>query len=267
MIHPRLSINALCSIRWSFEQDLDLWRRIGVHHAGLLISKLEGDRKAKGQLLRGAGIRPTTIVCGGFDLSAPDSWSETRKILNGALEFAAEYGCESVYFPPGCGTGSPWDEVVAQLGKAVAPCVRYSQLCGVRLGIEPSLRVNVSFINSLRDAVDVCRQTGLAVVADFGNCWMEQDLHDVLQRASPHLCLIQITDMATQSAVKPGSCRVQIGDGDLPLQRLLHAVLDTGYRGYFDLEVLGPDVEAEGYDRAVTRGVKRASALLTRMNL
>ena len=62
MMHPRLSVNALSSIKWSFEEDLALWRRLGVHHAGLLISKLDGDRRAKGQQLKAAGIRPTSAA-------------------------------------------------------------------------------------------------------------------------------------------------------------------------------------------------------------
>ena len=55
MMHSRLSINALSSFNWSFDQDLALWKELGVHHAGLLISKMEPDREAKVAQLRAAG--------------------------------------------------------------------------------------------------------------------------------------------------------------------------------------------------------------------
>jgi hypothetical protein len=44
-------------------------------------------------------------------------------------------------------------------------------------------------------------------------------------------------------------------------------VIDTGYRGLFDLEVLGPVIEAEGYAPALRRGVARASSLLEELGL
>ena len=38
MTHPRLSVDAMSSFGWSFDQDLALWTDLGVRHAGLLIS-------------------------------------------------------------------------------------------------------------------------------------------------------------------------------------------------------------------------------------
>jgi sugar phosphate isomerase/epimerase len=60
---------------------------------------------------------------------------------------------------------------------------------------------------------------------------------------------------------------VHIGEGELPLKRLLRDVLDAGYQGLFDLEVLGPAIEAEGYAPALRRGVERASAFLAEAGL
>ena len=64
----------------------------------------------------------------------------------------------------------------------------------------------------------------------------------------------------------PGG-RVHIGEGELPVRRLLQDVLDAGYQGLLDLEVLGPAIEAEGYAPSLRRGVDRASSLLAEMGL
>ena len=263
MIHPRLSVNALSSFNWSFDQDLALWQELGVHHAGLLISKIADDRETKVARLRAAGIRPTTVVCGPFALAAPESWAATRASLIETLDLVAAMGGGTVYSPPGRTTGAPWQEVLEVFCEAVAPCVAHAKRCGVRLGIEPSLRTDASFVNTMRDAIDVAARTGVALVADFGNCWMERDLREVLKRAGPHICLVQICDVQIGGLGKPTpGGRVHIGEGELPLERLMQSVLDTGYEGYFDLEVLGPAIEAEGYAPALRRGVDRASALL-----
>jgi sugar phosphate isomerase/epimerase len=45
------------------------------------------------------------------------------------------------------------------------------------------------------------------------------------------------------------------GDGDIPLEHLLAQLLDAGYQGVFDLELIGPRIEAEGYEPAIRRGL------------
>ena len=52
------------------------------------------------------------------------------------------------------------------------------------------------------------------------------------------------------------------GDGDLPVGRFIQAALDTGYKGAFELEMVGPKIEAEGYEPALRRAVERANLLL-----
>ncbi|CAN7410799.1 sugar phosphate isomerase/epimerase [Phenylobacterium sp. LjRoot219] len=263
MTHPRLSISALSSFHWSFEQDLALWRELDLPWAGLLISKIADDIPGKVQRVTEAGIRISTVVTGAFDLAAPKTWEAQRGLLRSVFDALAATGGGTVYLPPGRTTGAPWGEVLEVFAAAVAPSVEEARSRGVRLGFEPSLRTDVSFVNTLRDAVDVSERTGLGLVADFGNCWMERDLAQVLQRAAPHICLAQICDVLIGAPGRPSpGGRAHIGEGELPVRRLLQEVLATGYQGPFDLEVLGPEIEKEGYGSAIRRGAQLASALL-----
>lgn len=264
MTHPRLSIDSLSSFSWSFEQDLALWRELDVCWAALLISKIADDIPGKIRRVTDAGISISTVVTGSFDLAAPQGWDSHRDQLCTVFDALAATGGGTVYFPPGRTTGAPWGEVLDVFAEAVAPSVADAASRGIRLGFEPSLRTDASFVNTLRDAVDVSERTGLGLVADFGNCWMERDLAQVLQRAAPHICLAQICDVVIGGPGRPPpGGRVHIGEGELPVDRLLQEVLATGYQGPFDLEVLGPVIEQEGYDSAVRRGVRLASEFLT----
>jgi sugar phosphate isomerase/epimerase len=262
MVHPRLSISALSSFGWSFDQDLALWRELGARWAGLLVSKIDDDVPGKLGRLAAAGIRPSTVVCGGFDLAAPAGWEQHRAQLRALVDGLAEVGGGTAYVTPGRSTGAPWGEVLELLAEAVAPAVAHAETRGVRLAFEPSLRTDVSFVNTLRDAVDVAERTGLGLIVDFGNCWMERDLAKVLQRAAPHIALVQICDVVIGGAGRAPGGRVHLGEGELPLKRLMSEVLATGYAGPFDLEVLGPAVEAEGYEAALRRGAALASEFL-----
>ena len=40
-MHPRLSVNAICSMKQSLEDDLILWADLGIDNVGLISPKLE----------------------------------------------------------------------------------------------------------------------------------------------------------------------------------------------------------------------------------
>jgi sugar phosphate isomerase/epimerase len=52
------------------------------------------------------------------------------------------------------------------------------------------------------------------------------------------------------------------GDGDIPLERIIGQVLAAGYDGCFDLELIGPRIDEEGYAAAARRGIERLTAML-----
>jgi sugar phosphate isomerase/epimerase len=268
MTHPLLSVDAMSSFKWSFDQDLALWRELDVRWAGLLISKLGQDTAERFARLRAAGIRSSTVIVNSFNLGDPDSWDQTRAVHATIIDQVADSGGRSIYFTPGRTTGGTWGEVLQLFAAAVAPSVVHGRKRGVQVAIEPSLRTDASFVNTVRDAIDVAELTGVGIVADFGNMWMERDAREVLKRAAPHITLMQICDVIIGGNGKPTpGGRVHIGEGELPIRRLMHEVLDSGYRGVFDLEVLGPLIEKEGYEPALRRGVASASALLTELGL
>lgn len=265
MIHPRLSVSALSSFRWSFEQDLALWRQLGIRWAGLIGQKLEPDVPGNLARLEDAGITASTVIAAGFDLSAPDTWNAARDGLHGWIDVVAAHGGWSIYITPGRTTFAPWGEVLETFAEAVAPSAAYAYSKGVRLAFEPSQRPDVSFVNTLRDGTDVARRTGLGMVVDFGNCWMERDFREVVLAAAPHIALVQVGDVPVRPTNAPGAAaaggRVPFGEGDLPLARMLRDIADTGYAGPLELELPGTLGETEGYEPVIRRGVAAASAL------
>ena len=75
--------------------------------------------------------------------------------------------------------------------------------------------------------------------------------------------LVQIGDYKLGTFDIPNRCA--IGDGDIPVERLMATVLDAGYEGPFDLEILGPRIEEEGYRAPIVRSVERATEILERL--
>lgn len=268
MVNARLSVDAMCSFNWSFDEDLALWRDMGVSHAGLLISKLGDEPAARMSELSEAGIRCATLITESFELRDPESWDATRAAHRRAIDLVADVAGHSIYFTPGRTTCLSWREDLNRLADAVAPTVAYARERGVLAAFEPSIRTSVSFVTTLRDAIDVAERIGLSIVADFGNMWMERDFRETLARAMPHIALMQIGDMVIGSTGKPApGGRAHIGEGELPLHRMMQDVYDAGYSGVFDLEVVAANF-AQGYDELTLRkGIVAASNLLDEMGV
>lgn len=263
MIHPRLCVNAFSTFNWTFDQDLALWRDLGLHTVGLYAAKLAEDPADQFSRLADAGLAVAVVTCSPLDLQNPASWSATHERVARIMDLVSQAGGGTVYFPPGRTTGAPWDEVLDIFIEAVTPLREHALVRGVRLCIEPTSRLDVSFITTLRDAADVAARTGIGYVADFASCWMERGVGETLRRSGQHLGLVQLCDVQIGTRTMPArGGRVHVGEGELPLRRLIGQCLEAGYAGFFDLEVLGPVIEEEGYERALRRGVASASALL-----
>jgi sugar phosphate isomerase/epimerase len=234
---------------------------------GLSWGKLDPGREAKIAALLSAGLRSSTVTSRRFDLAAPQTWPEARAAIATSVDNAVTTHGTSVYITSGSSDGRTWDELLDAFAAALGPCVTDAAARGVRLSLEPSLRCDASFVNTLRDAIEVAKVTGIGLVVDFGNCWMERDLTEVVRRAGPHIGLVQLCDVRLGPDAPPAGSRVVPGDGMLQLARLMGDVLDTGYDGLFDMEILGPDVEREGYASALRRGVDVASEFLASLGI
>jgi sugar phosphate isomerase/epimerase len=73
------------------------------------------------------------------------------------------------------------------------------------------------------------------------------------------IAVVQVNDFTVGTL--QASDRVVMGDGDIPLARICRALEAAGYRGWWDIELLGPRIEAEGYESVVPRALAAFEAL------
>jgi sugar phosphate isomerase/epimerase len=74
---------------------------------------------------------------------------------------------------------------------------------------------------------------------------------------------VQVSDYVLGDRTTP--CRAVPGDGAIPLERLIGEVLEAGYGGVFDLELIGPRIEAEGHRPATLRAAEILSEILVKL--
>jgi sugar phosphate isomerase/epimerase len=244
-----------------------MWKGLGVSHVGLILPKIEavGWDEAR-RMLTEAGLRVSTIFGPTFRPLDADRalgwWDQDQRGTIETLEFAASIGAASVYVCSGSAATLTWDEAAAAFSELVAPAVERSAQLGVPLLLEPTnpLRADVSFVFWQRDAMDLARQAGTKVMLDFQSCWYERGLEEVVRKNIDLVGVVQLSDYVI-GTTETGN-RAVPGDGDVPLERLVSMVLDAGFEGAFDLEVMGPRIEEEGYAAALGRAVERASEIL-----
>jgi sugar phosphate isomerase/epimerase len=210
-----------------------------------------------------AGLRVTNLIgLGPFHLAEPDRWEAQRERIVRALDTATAVGAECLVFTTGPAGPLPWEEAADALEAALAPVLHEARSRGVPFAIEHtnSLRVDIGFVHTLADAIDIARRLDAGVCMEVNACWAERGLGDTITAGADRLRLVQVSDFAVGTLSTPN--RLVPGDGDIPLERILGQVLATGYAGCFDLELIGPRIEEEGYASACRRSIDALGTML-----
>jgi sugar phosphate isomerase/epimerase len=114
--------------------------------------------------------------------------------------------------------------------------------------------------HSLGDALDLAADSGIGVCIDLFYCWAEAHLSHNFARAAEHCRLVQVGDYVLGDRALPA--RAVPGDGAIPLRLLVGELIAAGYAGLFDLELLGPRIDAEGHLNATRRAARWLSEVL-----
>ena len=264
-MHPRLSVSAVSSWRWSFDEDLACWAEAGIDHVGLSFRKLEEvGLDVATERVHAAGLRVSNIVeLGWWDLAEPATWPLQQGRLTDAVAVASELG-GCLVLTTGPALALEWDDAATRFAESLAPVRAHAHAHGVPITVEHTgpMRLDLSFVTTFADGVDLARQTGIDVCMEMNSCFAERGLHATIDRSADVLGHVQVSDFVVGSLCTPD--RAVPGDGDVPIARIVDSLLVAGYLGAFELEMVGPRIEEEGYANAITRGVAVLDELLVR---
>jgi sugar phosphate isomerase/epimerase len=263
-VHSRVSLSAISTFSWELDADLAFYADARISNVGISVAKLEqfGWEDATRRVVD-AGLRVTNLIgLGPFHLAEPSRWDAQRERIVRALDAAAEIEAECLVLTTGPAGPLPWEEAADALEAALAPVLPEARARGVPFAIEHtnSLRVDVGFVHALADAVDLARRLDVGVCMEVNACWAERGLATTIAAGADRLRLVQVSDFAVGTLSTPN--RLVPGDGDIPLERILGQVLAAGYAGCFDLELIGPRIEEEGYRSACRRSIDRLIEML-----
>ena len=260
-MHPRACVSAISTFDLALDEDLAFWERHDIDTVGVSVAKLErfgwdaGTELVADAVARGLRVA-NLIGLGPFDLADPASWpkQQDRLVHSHRHRGRGRRRVHRVHDRPVRAAHVGGGRRHAR-GRARTRCSREREARGIPFAIEHtnSLRVDVGFVHTLQDAIDLARRLDVGVCMELNACWAERALAATIRDGIDRIRLVQVSDFKVGTVAS--SQRLVPGDGDIPIARILGVVLDAGYAGVFDLELIGDAIVAEGYDAAVPRAV------------
>jgi sugar phosphate isomerase/epimerase len=265
-MHPRISIDANCFPGAGWPDLAQAWAALQPQRIGFLGSQVEADPEAARAVLQDGRYALETVIHPfmlGHQLDGdPAAIAAEQLKLEETIALVASLGGRSIMMASGGRGQLSWEQAAEAFAAAIAPCTAVAKQAGVELLIEgtPTLYADLNIALSLRDTVILAEQAGVGICLDTFACWTEAGLRETIARAMPRCKLIQVADYVLGDRALPA--RAVPGDGAIPIARILAWALEAGYQGAFDLELMGPRIDAEGHLAAVRRGADRLEAML-----
>lgn len=262
--HRRLSTSSVCTFAWDLPRTMGFWEAAGIESVGVVFGTLR-DSGLDGAVdrLRAGGVRVNDVIdLSPYRLDEPGDWPRGNEEMTRLIDTASRLGAACVVISSGAPGTLTWEQAAVAFQEAYEPVAEQAGSRGVRLSFENTspLRLESGFLTTLRDTTELARQVGAGVCMEVVNCWMERDLDRTIGENVDLFDVVQLSDYVLGTGRTMD--RAVPGDGDIPLRRIVGLLEGAGYRGPYELEIIGPRVDQEGLDRATLRGLQALHQLL-----
>jgi sugar phosphate isomerase/epimerase len=267
-VHPRVSVNQVCFAGAELYEFIGHARALGAQRIGFISPSLlsSSGASAAAALLADSGPAVETInQAFAIHPSLESGYAQAQQELHRLIDIGAKLRARSIYLLTG-GRGSlDWEQAAARFAGAVAPCREAAEKMQIALMIEnaSALYADLHIAHSLADTIRLAEISGIGVCIELFHCWAEAGLKGLFKRAMPLCGLVQVSDYVLGDRSLPN--RAVPGDGAIPLERLIGMLLEEGYEGAFDIELLGPRINTEGHFAAARRAAERLSEILLKL--
>ena len=265
---PQLSMNEVTTYRWSFEQDVQRYLEAGYKAIGVWRQKISDYGEEEGvDLLAESGLQVTNLLwAGGFTGSDGRSLEDAIDDASHAIRLAGamDAGCLVIY--SGGRNNHTFRHAERLLRMALDRLLGLAEAADVTLAIEPmhpACAAEWTFLTDLESTialVDSYQNEHLKIVFDAYHFGHDRSVLANLGEIVPYTALVQLGDRLTAHNIDHDRC--QLGQGIVPLPEVLSGLLDAGYEGNFDVELVGQDIEPSGYQSLLAASRRAFEELL-----
>lgn len=263
-----LSINEMTTFRWSFDEDLANFRSAGVGALGVWRQKLSDYGEERGiELLRASGLRVSNVLwAGGFTGSDGRNFQESLDDAADAVRLCAALSCRCLVIYTGGRAGHTHNHARRLTREAFRRLLPWAEEHGVVLAVEPmhpACANEWTFLTDLDESlalIDAVASPHVKLVFDTYHLGHDRRVLELLPRIAPHVAVVHLGDGRTAPDREQNRCR--LGQGQVPLPELVRGLRQGGYEGYFDVELLGEEIEAADYRELIADAKQTCEALL-----
>jgi len=249
-----LSMNETTTFRWSFEEDVAQYAAAGIPALGVWRQKVSdyGDAAAAAKLLADAKLKVSHLLwAGGFTGSDGRSFRASLDDAMDALRTARQLGTHCLVVYSGARAGHTHNHARRLLRDALRELSPASSELGVSLAVEamhPGCAAEFTFLTTVEDVLSLLAAVDspqVKMVFDTYHLGLSEGLVARIPELVPHIAIVQLGDMKSAPAGEQNRCR--LGDGIVPLKEIVAALAAAGYDGFYDVELLGEEIESMDY--------------------
>lgn len=250
----KIAFSQLTTLRWSLEQDIQAAAQRGIGGLGLWRPKLdEHGATALRRMLDDAGLAVSSLSwAGGFTGSDGRSFTEAVEDAIDAVEQASLVGAQTLVILAGGRNSHIRRHLQRTIRQALIEINAVALERQVQLAIEPihpGCGEEWSFVHDLGATLDILAAVAshnVGIVLDTYHLGLDDHVLDHLPRIIDFLQLVQLGDSRHDPFGEMNRCL--LGSGRVPIPQILEQLLQNGYEGWLEIEVLGQDVERLDYD-------------------
>ncbi len=264
----RLSMNELTTYRWSFEEDVHNYAAAGIEAIGVWRQKLSDFGEEKGiELLRDCGLTVSNLLwAGGFTGSDGRSFRESVDDASDAIALAGDMGSPTLILYSGGRGGHTRNHARRLLIGALKELAPVAQQHDVTLALEPmhpGCAAEWTFLTTLDETLEIVSLAGnsrVKLAFDTYHLGHSEELLDRVGQFAESVAIVHIADSKQPPVQDQNRC--PIGDGQIPLREFVGRLAAAGYDGYFDVELMGEEIEASDYHELLRRSKEAWEQLL-----
>jgi sugar phosphate isomerase/epimerase len=254
-----LSMNEVTTYRWSFEEDIENYRRAGYRSIGVWRHKLSDlDEEHAVDVLAESGLGVSSLACaGGFTGLGGVSFREGVDDAVSALRLAAKIQAGCLVVHPGGRNNHTSRHALRLLRAALEELLPTAEHYEVPLALEP---MHVACAASWTFLTDFERVSEL--VAEYNTPYLKLALdtyhfpwsdgdHNILPQIVPHIGVVYLADRREPPSIDHDRCA--LGRGQLPLADILASLFEAGYSGPFDVRLMGSEIQPADYGRLLVQ--------------
>lgn len=262
----RLSVYENTTPGWSFEEDVRNYQKAGIEAIGVGYDKIRDmEIEEVCKILHDSGLQVSSLVLTGYFTKGrkereelPFCIGDSTKAIQLAHRIKAGY-LLVLSGPPDMKNGGikAAEELTRDSLKGMAPL---AEDLDVKLGLEilhPMYLDAWSAISTIEQAMDIVddvdsRNVGL--VLDLYHIFWDPKLSEGIKRAAGKIFGVHINDwrFPTRDILLD---RVLPGDGIVPVRKIISEIVETGYEGFFEMEILSEELSNADYSELLD-GIK-----------